>query len=88
MNMEREFECCNCRKRFIAHRLVNGKAGCPHCGTEALIMLHTCPECFDALRALSPIHKPYKCPVCGGRGHEDSASNECPACKGTGIVWG
>jgi hypothetical protein len=84
--MERECECCRCRKRFVAHRLVNGKAGCPHCGAEALIMLHICPEYFDALKAVNPIKKPYKCPVCNGRGRDEDG--ECPACKGTAIVWG
>ena len=84
--MAHEVECCNCRKRFtVAHGLLNTKTGCPHCGTEALIMLHVCPQCFDILKGKAPALKPYKCPVCNGRG--GTTEGECPACKGKGVVW-
>jgi len=84
--MVREYECCNCRKRFKAHQAIT--VTCAHCGAEQLVRLGICSECFDALKVNSPLRKPFKCPVCGGRGHEDNASSECPACKGTGVVWG
>lgn len=81
----REVECCYCRKHFIAHKLINGKAGCPHCGTQALVMLHVCGDCFAVLRGKEPRREPYKCPVCGGRGLIDN--QPCHACGGKGIVW-
>lgn len=78
--------CCSCGKSFKAHRLENGKAGCPHCGTQALVMLHVCGDCFAVLRGKEPRREPYKCPVCDGRGMVDNIT--CLACKGTCIVWG
>lgn len=81
-----EVQCCYCRKKFVAHHLVNGKAGCPHCGTQALVMLHVCGDCFAVLRGKEPRRIPYKCPVCGGCGTVDNLT--CPACHGKCIVWG
>ena len=80
-----EVECCSCRRKFKAHRLINGKAGCPHCGEEYLVMLHVCPGCFDVLREKDPKPQPYKCPVCNGRG--SSNGEQCFPCNGTGIIW-
>jgi DNA-directed RNA polymerase subunit RPC12/RpoP len=84
--MVREVECCNCRKRFNAHILLNDtKTVCPHCGERYLVMLYICPECFDILNGKDPPRKPYRCPVCNGRGMVEEGS--CPACAGKGIVW-
>ncbi|MDD3029793.1 MAG: hypothetical protein PHS57_05895 [Alphaproteobacteria bacterium] len=82
--MVREVNCCGCRKKFTAHSLLNNTV-CPHCGETALIMLHICPECFDHLKGKAPALKPFKCPVCNGRGAD--VDGECPACKGKGVVW-
>ena len=83
-----EAQCCYCRKKFKAHHLINGKAGCPHCGEEYLVMLHVCPECFGILRGKDPrpqAPQPYRCPVCNGRGLIDN--QPCHPCGGKGIVW-
>lgn len=83
-----EVQCCYCRKKFKAHHLVNGKAGCPHCGEEYLVMLHVCPECFGVLRGkdLRPQSpQPFRCPVCNGRGLIEN--KPCRPCDGKGIVW-
>lgn len=83
-----ELQCCYCRKKFVAHHLVNGKAGCPHCGEEYLVMLHVCPECFGVLRGKDPrpqSPQPFRCPVCNGRGLIDN--QPCHPCGGKGIIW-
>ena len=86
----RKVQCCYCRKQFTAHGLLNdNKLGCPHCGTEALIMLHTCPDCFHILNGKSPIRnspQPHKCPVCNGKGIVRGGKT-CHPCGGKGIVW-
>lgn len=79
----RMVKCCACRKSFEAHSIVNNLK-CPHCEHEALIMLHICPACYQQFADRMPKRKPYKCPVCDGRGGEGL---QCHACKGTGIVW-
>lgn len=83
-----ELQCCYCRKQFVAHYIINGKAGCPHCGKDYLVMLHVCPECFDVLRSKDPrphSPQPFRCPVCNGRGLIDD--QPCHPCGGKGIVW-
>lgn len=61
------------------------------------------PECVPHTAEL-PTKQPWKCPVCDGQGHVikppwvagdlhewtaySTASNQCRACNGTGIVWG
>lgn len=30
--------------------------------------------------------QPYKCPVCDGTTRKNS--KKCPACKGSGVIWG
>lgn len=79
----RKVTCCACLKQFEAHQLINNLE-CPHCEQGAIIMLHICPRCFQQFRKRMPKRKPYKCPVCDGRGGEGLS---CHPCKGTGIVW-
>jgi NMD protein affecting ribosome stability and mRNA decay len=80
------YECCACRKKFEAHEART--VTCAHCGKEQRVRLGICSDCFEVLKGKAPIKKPYKCPVCNGRGQQyPTDSTACPACKGTGIIW-
>ena len=81
-------------------QLFDADGRCGTCGGE--VSTGGCITC--QMRALNPVKTPHTCPVCSGQGKVSrppwvpgdvaiwsSSGTElypCPACSGSGVVWG